>query len=81
MQIQRELKLRRLTIEFLFLKKSQELSLDKPFICINDLNAYFKFQKNIIQNIRGFYLTQIISYLGKSGYLDKILAEDLINKN
>ena len=38
-----------------------------------------EFQKNIIKNIRGFYLTQIISYLGKSGYLDKILAEDLIN--
>ena len=38
-----------------------------------------EFQKNIIQNIRGFYLTQIISYLGKTGYLDKILNEDLIN--
>lgn len=41
------------------------------------------FQKNIIQNIRGFYLTQIIAYLGKSNYLDKILDEDkiIIKKN
>ena len=31
------------------------------------------FQKNIIQNIRGFYLTQIISVLGKSEYIDSIL--------
>ena len=38
-----------------------------------------EFQKNIIQNIRGFYLTQIISYLGKSGYLDKILSEEIID--
>ena len=38
-----------------------------------------EFQKNIIQNIRGFYLTQIISHLGKLGYLDKILNGDLIN--
>ncbi len=38
-----------------------------------------EFQKSIIQNIRGFYLTQIISYLGKSGYLDKILGDELIN--
>ena len=31
------------------------------------------FQKNIVQNIRGFYLTQIISALGKINYIDKIL--------
>lgn len=38
-----------------------------------------EFQKNIIQNIRGFYLTQIISHLGKLGFLDKILNDDIIN--
>jgi len=37
------------------------------------------FQKNIIQNLRGFYLTQIIAYLGKSKYIDEILNHKLIN--
>jgi len=37
------------------------------------------FQKNIVQNLRGFYLTQIISYLGKSKYLDDILNHKIID--
>ena len=39
------------------------------------------FQKNIVQNLRGFYLTQIISYLGKSNYIDSIISKKKIDLN
>ena len=37
------------------------------------------FQKNIVQNLRGFQLTQIISYLGKSNYIDSIIHKKKID--
>lgn len=37
------------------------------------------FQKSIVQNLRGFYLTQIISFLGKSKYLERVLNSKSID--
>ena len=38
-----------------------------------------EFQKNIVQNLRGFYLTQIISYLGRSNFIDSIINKKKID--